>query len=128
MADALALLKRENFMSHKYASFLTLTAVAGFLPYARGPGRRAACLSSLRGSLRHAERLSGFRVVQGAERDRKLDIAMTIWVLKELPIAQTLDAKSNLAAQDRMKQLAASLRLIIPGHDPEVFARFPEPA
>ena len=46
---------------------------------------------------------------------------------KHLPIAQTFDAKANLAAQDRMKQLAASLRLILPGHDPEVFVRFPKP-
>jgi glyoxylase-like metal-dependent hydrolase (beta-lactamase superfamily II) len=46
---------------------------------------------------------------------------------KHVPIAQTFDAKSNLAAQDRMKQLAANLRLIIPGHDPEVFVRFPKP-
>ena len=46
---------------------------------------------------------------------------------KHVPIAQTFDARANLAAQDRMKQLAASPRLIIPGHDPEVFARFPKP-
>ena len=46
---------------------------------------------------------------------------------KHVPIAQTVDAKSNLAAQDRMKQLASSPRLIIPGHDPEVFVRFPKP-
>src|SRR6266849_10382142 len=44
---------------------------------------------------------------------------------KHVPIAQTLDAASNLAAQDRMKRLAASTRLIIPGHDPAVFERFP---
>jgi glyoxylase-like metal-dependent hydrolase (beta-lactamase superfamily II) len=42
-------------------------------------------------------------------------------------IAQTLDAASNLRAQDRMKQLASELRLIVPGHDPEVFVRFPTP-
>jgi glyoxylase-like metal-dependent hydrolase (beta-lactamase superfamily II) len=46
---------------------------------------------------------------------------------KHVPIAQTLDAKANLAAQDRMKQLATNPRLIIPGHDPEVFVRFPKP-
>ena len=46
---------------------------------------------------------------------------------KHLPIAQTVDAKSNLAAQDRMKKLASTLRLIIPSHDPEVFVRFPKP-
>ena len=39
-------------------------------------------------------------------------------------IAQTLDAKSNLAAQDRMKSLAGAVRLIVPGHDPAVFQRF----
>jgi len=44
---------------------------------------------------------------------------------KHVPIAQTLDAKSNLAAQDRMKRLASKLRWIVPGHDPTVFQRFP---
>ncbi len=45
---------------------------------------------------------------------------------KHVPIAASLDAKANLAAQDRMKQIAASPRLIIPGHDPDVFVRFPK--
>ncbi len=44
---------------------------------------------------------------------------------KHLPIAQTLDAASNLRAQDRMLTIASSRRLIVPGHDPAVFARFP---
>ncbi len=44
---------------------------------------------------------------------------------KHVPIAQTLDAASNLRAQDRMKQLAAKPNLIIPGHDPAEFERFP---
>ena len=43
---------------------------------------------------------------------------------KHLPIAQTLDAASNLRAQDRMKQIAGSPRLIVPGHDPAMFERF----
>ena len=46
---------------------------------------------------------------------------------KHVPIAQTLDAASNLRAQDRMKQLASNPRLIVPGHDPAVFTRFPAP-
>jgi glyoxylase-like metal-dependent hydrolase (beta-lactamase superfamily II) len=46
---------------------------------------------------------------------------------KHVPITATLDAESNLRAQDRMKQLAASPRLVIPGHDPEVMTRFPNP-
>ena len=45
-----------------------------------------------------------------------------------VPIAATLDPASNLRAQDRMKQIAASLDLIIPGHDPAVFERFPKVA
>ena len=43
------------------------------------------------------------------------------------PIAQTLDSLSNLAAQARMTRLASSPTLIVPGHDPAVFARFPKP-
>lgn len=46
---------------------------------------------------------------------------------KHAPIGQTLDAASNLRAQERMRQLASSARLIVPGHDPEVFLRFPTP-
>ncbi|HWZ32199.1 MAG TPA: N-acyl homoserine lactonase family protein [Bryobacteraceae bacterium] len=55
---------------------------------------------------------------------------MYLWenLEKHAPIAQTLDADSNLRAQDRMKQLAASTKLIIPGHDPAVMKNFPEVA
>jgi len=45
---------------------------------------------------------------------------------KHVPIAATLDAGSNLRAQDRMKQLASDLKLIVPGHDPAVMTRFQE--
>ena len=45
---------------------------------------------------------------------------------KHVPIAQTLDADSNLRAQDRMKGLAAKPNLVIPGHDPAEFERFPK--
>ena len=47
---------------------------------------------------------------------------------KHVPIAATLDAVSNLHAQDRMKQIAASSALIIPGHDPAVMTKFPNSA
>ena len=43
------------------------------------------------------------------------------------PIAQTLDSLSNLRAQARMGMLASAPRLIVPGHDPAVFARFTTP-
>lgn len=42
------------------------------------------------------------------------------------PISQTLDAASNLRTQDRMKSLASEPRLLVPGHDPAVFDRFPK--
>ncbi len=44
---------------------------------------------------------------------------------QRLPIAQTLDPDANLAAQRRMLRLAAEPRLVVPGHDPAVFTRFP---
>jgi len=46
---------------------------------------------------------------------------------KHLPIAATLDAVSNLRAQDHMKEIAAK-NLVVPGHDPAVFEKFPHTA
>jgi glyoxylase-like metal-dependent hydrolase (beta-lactamase superfamily II) len=46
---------------------------------------------------------------------------------RHVPIAQTLDSASNLRTQERMLTLASSPRLIVPGHDPEIFVRFPTP-
>jgi glyoxylase-like metal-dependent hydrolase (beta-lactamase superfamily II) len=54
---------------------------------------------------------------------------MYLWenLEKHVPIAATLDAESNLRAQDRMKQLAARPGLVIPGHDPAVMTKFTGP-
>jgi glyoxylase-like metal-dependent hydrolase (beta-lactamase superfamily II) len=41
-------------------------------------------------------------------------------------IAQTLDAVSNVRTQDRMRSLASDVKLLVPGHDPAVFDRFPK--
>jgi glyoxylase-like metal-dependent hydrolase (beta-lactamase superfamily II) len=46
---------------------------------------------------------------------------------RHVPIAQTLDSASNLRTQTRMTTLASDPRFIVPGHDPEVFVRFPTP-
>lgn len=43
---------------------------------------------------------------------------------KRAAIAQTLDAASNLQAQDRIRGLAATPGSIVPGHDPAVFERY----
>jgi glyoxylase-like metal-dependent hydrolase (beta-lactamase superfamily II) len=44
---------------------------------------------------------------------------------KGVAIAATQDRASNVAALARMQKLAASPKLVIPGHDPAVFERFP---
>ena len=47
---------------------------------------------------------------------------------KRAPIAQTLDPAANLKAQERIRTLAAEPTLIVPGHDPAVFERYPRVA
>ena len=49
---------------------------------------------------------------------------------KHEPIGATFspaDSVSNLQAQDRMRHIASIPGLIIPGHDPQIFVRFPAP-
>jgi glyoxylase-like metal-dependent hydrolase (beta-lactamase superfamily II) len=46
---------------------------------------------------------------------------------KHRPLGLTLDPDADLRVQERVLRLASSLRLIVPGHDPAVFDRFPEP-
>jgi glyoxylase-like metal-dependent hydrolase (beta-lactamase superfamily II) len=49
---------------------------------------------------------------------------------KHRPIAAVFspaDTSSNLSAQDRMRKLARDPKFILPGHDPEIFVRFPSP-
>jgi glyoxylase-like metal-dependent hydrolase (beta-lactamase superfamily II) len=47
---------------------------------------------------------------------------------KHAAVAGALDVASNLAAQDRMRTQASDIKLIVPGHDPAVFTRFPSVA
>ena len=46
---------------------------------------------------------------------------------KQLPLGLTEDRDADLRAQARMLKIASSPRLILPGHDPAVFERFPKP-
>jgi glyoxylase-like metal-dependent hydrolase (beta-lactamase superfamily II) len=46
---------------------------------------------------------------------------------KHLPLGLTGDQAADLRVQERVLRLASSPRLIVPGHDPAVFERFPEP-
>jgi glyoxylase-like metal-dependent hydrolase (beta-lactamase superfamily II) len=43
-----------------------------------------------------------------------------------IPIAQTLDPAACLASFARMHQLAGPKGVIVPGHDPDVFVRYPK--
>ena len=54
------------------------------------------------------------------------NVYMYLNLEKHRPIAQSLDKESNLRAQDRMKELAANPKLIVPGHDPAIMKSFPE--
>jgi glyoxylase-like metal-dependent hydrolase (beta-lactamase superfamily II) len=51
---------------------------------------------------------------------------MYLWenLEKHAAIAQTLDAASNLRAQERMKELAGDAKRIVPGHDPAVMTKY----
>ena len=47
---------------------------------------------------------------------------------KRVPIAQTLDEVGNLQAQERIRRIASRPELIVPGHDPAIFERYPRVA
>src|ERR1051326_2777827 len=51
---------------------------------------------------------------------------MYLWenLEKHAAISQTLDAASNLRAQERMRELAGDAKRIVPGHDPAVMTRY----
>jgi glyoxylase-like metal-dependent hydrolase (beta-lactamase superfamily II) len=81
----------------------------------------------LGGKHTHASQYLGINTAQGTVVLASDNMYLYENLDKHAAIAQTLDAESNLRAQDRMKQLAADPRLIIPGHDPAVMTRFPNP-
>lgn len=67
------------------------------------------------------------RVAHGTAVVASDNVYLYLNLERHAPIAQTLDRASNLEAQDRMLKLATSPDLVVPGHDPEVFVRFPKP-
>jgi glyoxylase-like metal-dependent hydrolase (beta-lactamase superfamily II) len=68
----------------------------------------------------------GVKTVAGTVVLASDNVYMYMNLEKHKPIAATLDRESNLRAQDRMKDLAASPKFIVPGHDPAVMKNFPE--
>ncbi len=75
----------------------------------------------------YASQYLGVHTAEGTTVVASDNVYLYLNLERHAPIAQTLDRGSNLAAQDRMLKLATSPRLIVPGHDPEVFVRFPRP-
>lgn len=72
-----------------------------------------------------ASQYAGVRTAQGTVVLASDNLYLFENLERHRPIAQTLDSTSNLAAQERMKKIASDVRLIVPGHDPAVFERFP---
>jgi glyoxylase-like metal-dependent hydrolase (beta-lactamase superfamily II) len=71
-----------------------------------------------------ASQYAGVRMAKGTAVIASDNVYLYENLERHLAIAQTLDAASNLAAQDRMKRIASAPRLIVPGHDPAVLQRF----
>jgi glyoxylase-like metal-dependent hydrolase (beta-lactamase superfamily II) len=76
----------------------------------------------------HASQYVGVRTTGGTTMITSDNMYLYENLEKSAPIAQTLDAASNLAAHERIRRLASDLSLIVPGHDPAVFERYPRVA
>lgn len=72
----------------------------------------------------HASQYVGVRTRSGTVVVASDNVYLYENLDRHVPIGATLDAEANLAAQDRMRTLAAEERLIVPGHDAAVFERF----
>jgi glyoxylase-like metal-dependent hydrolase (beta-lactamase superfamily II) len=76
---------------------------------------------------------SEYITVQGARGTVVLasdNVYMYENIAKHAPIGATYtraDTASNLRAQERMLRLASDSTLVLPGHDPAIFVRFPSP-
>ena len=67
---------------------------------------------------------AGVRTVDGTVVIASDNMSLYENLDRQLLIAQTLDAASNVAAQRLMTLIATSPRRIVPGHDPVVLTRF----
>ena len=84
------------------------------------PGSRSTRAASSPIQSQHA----GVRTVDGTVVIASDNMSLYENLDRQLLIAQTLDAASNVAAQRLMTLIATSPRRIVPGHDPVVLTRF----
>ena len=75
----------------------------------------------------YASQFAGVRTTFGTVVVASDNLYLYENLTKHVPIAQTLDPASNLRTQSRMLTIASDPRFIVPGHDPEVFLRYPTP-
>ena len=72
----------------------------------------------------HASQYVGLQTARGRSIVTSDNVYLYENLEKSAPIAQTLDASSNLRAQQRIKALVSDPALIVPGHDPGIFHRY----
>jgi len=108
------------------AAMLLSISKAGRLKLVEGDAQQVlpGITAYLGGKHTYASQYLAVRMAKGTAVVASDNIYLYENLERHLAIAQTLDAKSNLAAQDRIKRLASNPRLIVPGHDPAVFTRF----
>jgi glyoxylase-like metal-dependent hydrolase (beta-lactamase superfamily II) len=111
------------------ASMLAALSAAGRVQLVDGDAREIIPGITVYTGGRHtfASQYAGVRTARGTVVLASDNMYLYENLDRRAPIAQTLDAESNLRAQDRMRTLAAKPGFIVPGHDPAVFDRFPRP-
>ena len=111
------------------AAMLARLARAGRVMLVDGDGREIIPGITVYTGGRHtfASQYAGVRTAAGTVVLASDNLYLYENLDRRRPVAQTLDSVSNLAAQVRMAAIATSPRLIVPGHDPAVFTRFPSP-
>ncbi len=109
------------------AAMLAGLAIRGRVQFIDGDSREIipGITAYVGGRHTFASQFLGVRTAKGTVVLASDNIYLYENLSRHLPIAQTLDPQSNLAAQQRMKRIASAERLIVPGHDPAVFERFP---
>ncbi|HEX5436449.1 MAG TPA: N-acyl homoserine lactonase family protein [Gemmatimonadaceae bacterium] len=75
----------------------------------------------------YASQYAGVHTAQGTVVVASDNVYLYENLERHRPIAESYDSLSNLRAQARMRTIASDPRLIVPGHDPAVFVRFPKP-
>ena len=122
---------RDGFPAHPAIDTLDAVMMSGLMKAGRvklveGDGREIlpGLTAYTGGKHTYASQYLGARIAKGTAVIASDNLYLYENLDRHRPIAQTLDSTSNLAAQERMKRIASSARLIIPGHDPAVFQRF----